>query len=236
MPGSNLVLGLLVLGGGSVAVWSGITDPEGGMWAGLRNVIAGVGNVKHVSATTAALAQQVAYIGSGTAGAGDSAGGDPVVTPTAYRGGGGTTAPPAAPAAPAPAGANHYSAITGTWSGGGGRRGAIVSTARTWLGVPYRYGGTTRTGVDCSGFAQAVYGANGIRLPRVAAAQALKGRRVSAAAAQPGDLVAFGAPAHHVGIYLGGGQMIHAPHTGTKVRVESVKYGGGTAFYRNLVD
>ena len=104
-----------------------------------------------------------------------------------------------------------------------GGRAQIIATAQTWLGVPYRWGGTSRKGgVDCSGLVQNVYAANGIHLPRVTQTQQLVGRRVAADAAQPADLVFFGHPASHVGIYLGNGQLLHAPHTGAFVRVESV--------------
>lgn len=224
----NLVLGLLALGGSTIAVWAGITDPEGGVWAGLRNVIAAQPNAKHVSTTSAGFIQSIAAVMPPSSGSGGSA------TPTAYvapAGGSSSTPPP-------PTGSNSYSAITGTWGSGaptgGGTRAAIVATAREWIGVPYRWGGNTRAGVDCSGLTRAVFGAHGIKLPRVSAAQATKGRKASAAQAQPGDLVAFGAPVHHVGIYIGGGQMIHAPHTGTRVRVEAVRFGGSPVWYRSL--
>lgn len=101
-----------------------------------------------------------------------------------------------------------------------GRRAAIVSTARTWLGVRYVWGGTSRAGVDCSGLVLNVYRANGISLPRTSALQAAKGTRV--ASPQPGDLVAFGAPVHHIGIVIGHDSMIHAPNSRGVVRVESI--------------
>lgn len=115
-----------------------------------------------------------------------------------------------------------------------GARGKVLAESQTWLGAPYRWGGNTRAGVDCSGLTRAVYATVGVHLPRVSAAQALTGRKVSAAAAQPGDLVAFGAPVHHVGIYLGGGMIRHAPHSGTVVRDEAV-WGGEPVFYRDVI-
>lgn len=102
---------------------------------------------------------------------------------------------------------------------------AIVSDAERYLGVPYQWGGTSpTTGFDCSGFTQHVFGDLGISLPRTAAEQqAGAGQSIpSLAQAQPGDLLFFGSPAEHVGIYVGNGQMINAPHTGAVVRIEPV--------------
>jgi hypothetical protein len=110
-----------------------------------------------------------------------------------------------------------------------------VSLARTFTGVPYRWGGTDPSkGLDCSGLTQLVYGRLGVELPRVAADQAHAGAAVpSLDQAQPGDLVFFGSPAHHVGIYAGGGKMVDAPHTGSSVGVHSL-YGTPSAIRRVL--
>jgi len=97
----------------------------------------------------------------------------------------------------------------------------IIDEARTWLGTPYLYGGTTRKGVDCSGFVQNVFKAKGIDLPRVTTDQVKKGREVSKAQLQPGDLVFFHNNGH-VGIYIGNGQYIHSPHTGDQVKISSL--------------
>ncbi len=102
---------------------------------------------------------------------------------------------------------------------------AVVTDARQYLGVPYVWGGTDpKTGLDCSGLVQRVYSDLGYTLPRTAAEQATAGTEVAGGLvnAQPGDLLTFGSPAHHIGIYIGNGQMIDAPHPGTAVRVESV--------------
>jgi cell wall-associated NlpC family hydrolase len=98
----------------------------------------------------------------------------------------------------------------------------IIDDAKQFLGVPYVWGGESPSGFDCSGLVQYVYGKEGINLPRVASDQANSGTEVSAADAKPGDLVYFGKPAHHIGIYLGNGMMLDAPHTGASVRIEKV--------------
>jgi peptidoglycan DL-endopeptidase CwlO len=110
-----------------------------------------------------------------------------------------------------------------------------VALARTLTGVPYRWGGTDpATGLDCSGLTQLVFGRLGVSLPRVAADQARAGVSVpSLADARPGDLVFFGTPAHHVGIYAGNGQMIDAPHTGSSVGLHAV-WGTPSAIRRAL--
>jgi hypothetical protein len=110
-----------------------------------------------------------------------------------------------------------------------------VSLARSFTGVRYRWGGTDpSSGLDCSGLTQLVYGRLGVQLPRVAADQAHSGTAVASLdQAQPGDLVFFGSPAHHVGIYLGHGKMIDAPHTGSSVGVHNL-HGTPSAIRRVL--
>jgi peptidoglycan DL-endopeptidase CwlO len=100
----------------------------------------------------------------------------------------------------------------------------VVADTTKYLGVPYQWGGTDpSTGLDCSALVQRVYADLGVSLPRVAAEQAQQGVPVaSLAEAQPGDLVTYGTPAEHIGIYIGDGKMIDAPHTGGAVRVDDV--------------
>jgi cell wall-associated NlpC family hydrolase len=101
--------------------------------------------------------------------------------------------------------------------------GQVVASAEKYLGVPYVFGGTSNSGLDCSGLVQKAYGDLGISLPRVAADQAHAGTAVpSLAQAQPGDILAFGDPAYHVAIYLGNNMMIAAPEPGDHVKIQSV--------------
>jgi cell wall-associated NlpC family hydrolase len=101
----------------------------------------------------------------------------------------------------------------------------VVAAATRYLGVPYRWGGADpATGLDCSGFVQQVYDDLGIDLPRVSRDQATVGTAVpDLASARAGDLITFGDPVDHIGIYIGNGRMIVAPHTGEVVRVEDVR-------------
>lgn len=88
----------------------------------------------------------------------------------------------------------------------------IVNIARGLLGIAYVYGGTTPAGFDCSGFTQYVYKKAGISIPRTASQQQRAATRVSSP--KPGDLVFWGSPAYHVGIYTGPDMMIDSPRTG----------------------
>jgi cell wall-associated NlpC family hydrolase len=116
---------------------------------------------------------------------------------------------------------------TPTTSAAGGTAGVtgenVLAQAKTYLGVPYVFGGTTRAGLDCSGLLQRAYGDLGIKIPRLSYAQAKIGTAVpSLAQARPGDILVFGADAHHVAMYAGNNMMIAAPEPGENVKLQSV--------------
>ncbi len=108
---------------------------------------------------------------------------------------------------------------------------AVVREAMRWLGVPYVWGGASPSGFDCSGLVSYVYAKFGVELPHGATMQSRLGRPVPLDRLEPADLVFFGSPSfyHHVGIYVGGGLFIEAPHTGAVVKV-SVLAGRGCDF------
>ncbi|SHK63127.1 C40 family peptidase [Actinacidiphila paucisporea] len=97
-----------------------------------------------------------------------------------------------------------------------------IAFARAQLGEPYVWGATGPSSWDCSGLTQGAYKAAGIDLPRTTGEQVGVGTRVSTSNLEPGDLIFFYSDHSHVGIYIGGGNMIHAPHTGTVVKVAPI--------------
>lgn len=98
---------------------------------------------------------------------------------------------------------------------------AAVAYAKRFLGVPYRWGGSSPGGFDCSGFVRYVYERFGIELPHSSYADFGLGRRVGRSGLKPGDLVFFSGLGH-VGMYVGHGRFIHAPHSGTSVQISSL--------------
>ena len=107
---------------------------------------------------------------------------------------------------------------------GGSGRSAVVAIAQRYLGVPYVYGGASPSGFDCSGLTMYCYAHVGISLAHGATLQQQASTPVPLSALQPGDLVFFGNASfsYHVAIYVGGGSMIHAPHTGAVVSYGSI--------------
>jgi cell wall-associated NlpC family hydrolase len=109
-----------------------------------------------------------------------------------------------------------------------------ATIALRYLGVPYHWGGASPAGFDCSGLTMYVYAQLGISLPHYAAAQYTAGTAVPRDQLQPGDLVFFDA-LDHVGIYIGGGQVVHAPQTGDVVKISSVSdWGAGYVGARRI--
>ncbi|MBQ0829993.1 C40 family peptidase [Streptomyces tagetis] len=120
---------------------------------------------------------------------------------------------------------------TGSISGSvsaSGRAGAAFSAAQGKIGTPYVYGATGPSSFDCSGLTRWAYAQAGVGLPRMSQDQANAGTRIySVNQLQVGDLVFFFNDIHHVGLYAGNGQVLHAPRTGTVVRYESMNTIGG---------
>ena len=105
---------------------------------------------------------------------------------------------------------------------------AAIAFARTQLGKPYRWGGAGPNSYDCSGLLLVAWRAAGRSLPHSSRALWAMTSHVPVSAVRPGDLVFYGSPIHHVGMYVGNGQMIESPRTGLQVRISSI-------FRRNMV-
>jgi cell wall-associated NlpC family hydrolase len=172
-------------------------------------------------AAASQAARPTGNAGGGNAGGGTTSGGDT----GGNTGGGGGAVAPATPA-PTPAPTVNIPAVSGL-------AGVAIQAAQGQLGVPYRYA-TSNPGVsfDCSGLTHYAWGRAGVYLPRNSRAQAAATVSVPAASAQPGDLIFYYSPISHVGIYIGGGQLIHAPNSGTVVKVSSVSWGKVTKVTR----
>ena len=103
-----------------------------------------------------------------------------------------------------------------------GRAGVAVAAARSKLGSPYVWAASGPSSFDCSGLTMYAWGRAGVSLPHSSRMQSSSGRSVSLSALQPGDLVFYGSPVYHVALYVGGGQVIHAPQSGDVVRYASM--------------
>ena len=120
-----------------------------------------------------------------------------------------TTSAPAPQAAPAPAAAS-------------GNASTAVSWALAQVGKSYVYGATGPSAFDCSGLTMGAWGAAGVSLPHSSTAQMSSGASVSSSALQPGDLVFYYSPVSHVGMYIVGGQVVHAANPSTGVGIAPV--------------
>ncbi|MGI5468305.1 NlpC/P60 family protein [Streptomyces sp. CA-132043] len=107
-------------------------------------------------------------------------------------------------------------------AGVSGRSSLAVAAARSAVGAPYVWGASGPRSFDCSGLMQWAYARAGVALPRTSQQQRSAGRQVPLSQARPGDLVIYRSDASHVGMYVGNGQVVHAPHPGAQVRYDPV--------------
>ena len=121
---------------------------------------------------------------------------------------------------------NTTTATTPVATTSSGKGSSVVAAANQYIGSRYVYGGTTPSGFDCSGFTSYVYRKFGVNLNRTAAGQYSNGVAVSRSQLQPGDLVMFGKSGiNHVGIYAGGGKIVHAANSSRGVTTDSINSG-----------
>jgi cell wall-associated NlpC family hydrolase len=116
------------------------------------------------------------------------------------------------------------SAPTGPPPGVKGGAGAAIAEAQRQLGKPYVWGAAGPNAFDCSGLTQWAWKAGGVSLPHFSGAQYSSTTHISMSSIQPGDLIFYESPDQHVALYVGGGQIIHAPHAGDVVRYDSLYY------------
>ena len=131
---------------------------------------------------------------------------------------------------------------SGGWFYNSDDRNRIIHTARQYLGIPYKRGGATPDGFDCSGYVMYVYSKNGVLLPRSVKAQYYVGKKIRRAEMKTGDLVFYNTLRKrysHVGIYVGDNRFIHAPRTGKQVSYADMdkpywkkRYAGAVTFMR----
>jgi cell wall-associated NlpC family hydrolase len=164
-----------------------------------------------------AAQQQTAQQQSSSGGGSSSGSSGAAPAPAPSSGGGGSSAPaPAAPAPPPPPAQYPQPSSLAQ---------VAVNAALSQQGVPYRFA-TSIPGVnfDCSGLTHYAWGQAGVYLPRNSRAQFASTPRVPSSEARPGDLIYFYNPISHVGLYIGNGQMVHAPNTGSVVHIRSVNW------------
>jgi cell wall-associated NlpC family hydrolase len=113
-----------------------------------------------------------------------------------------------------------------------GAAGVAIQAAEAEIGKPYSWGAAGPSAFDCSGLMLWAWGKAGVTLPHSSSAQSTMGTYVSLSALQPGDLIFFGSPVHHVGMYVGNGDMIDAPDTGQTVKIQPIF--SGARFGRRL--
>ena len=142
------------------------------------------------------------------------------------------TAQTAAASAGGPGGVS--TTVTSTVAASNGTAQVAVDTALAQLGDPYVWAGSGPDVFDCSGLTQYAYAAAGISLPHSSSMQSTMGSYVPKDQLQPGDLIFFYSPVGHVGMYIGDGQMVHAPQPGETVEIIPVDYVSGYNTARRL--
>jgi cell wall-associated NlpC family hydrolase len=105
-----------------------------------------------------------------------------------------------------------------------GGAGAAIAEAKRHLGAPYEWGAAGPNSYDCSGLTMVAWRAGGVSLPHYSGAQYSSTTHIPMSAIQPGDLIFYESPSQHVALYIGGGQIIHAPHPGGVVEYASLYY------------
>jgi cell wall-associated NlpC family hydrolase len=110
-----------------------------------------------------------------------------------------------------------------------GRVAAVLKFAYAQQGKPYEWGADGPGSYDCSGFTMRSWAEAGVSMPHSARKQMASFPRVSTSALEPGDLVFYGSPPHHVALYIGNGKVLHAPQSGSNVRIDTVAGAGGSA-------
>ncbi len=130
----------------------------------------------------------------------------------------------AAPAPRAPAPRSAPAAPSGPPPSANGGAGAAVAEAQRQLGKPYAWGAAGPNAFDCSGLTAWAWRAGGVSLPHFSGAQYSSTTHISMSSIQPGDLIFYESPDQHVALYVGGGQIIHAPHAGSVVKYDSLYY------------
>lgn len=179
--------------------------------ANLGDALQAAEEARAAAAVAKATAKQSSNSGTGTTAPPRGGGGDTGGTDNGDNGGGGDSGGGEVPV-------NNAPPVSG-------KAGIAVAAAWTAIGTPYGFAGET-PGVlfDCSGLTKWAWGRAGVSMPHQSGAQYASFPHVSQAEAQPGDLIFYYSPIGHVGIYIGGGQMIHAPNTGTTVTVATVHW------------
>jgi cell wall-associated NlpC family hydrolase len=177
----------------------------------------------HAAEAAAAAAAATSSSATGSSAGSSSAGtaSSSASAPSSSRSASQAPVAPSAPAAAAPVAAS-------------GVGGTVVGTAMAQQGKPYVWAAAGPGSFDCSGLVQYAYAAAGISLPHSSSAQAKAGRAVTRDQLQPGDIIAFYSPVSHVGIYIGGGKMVHAPTSGDVVKVVSIDYMGAITAMRRV--